>query len=404
MAQISGQAGSNLTEELASYLSSSDANIASEELVNIINQYLTGNDKVSTSSVGVSNGIYKRFGQYDKITGKNEVVTTGLWSEGAGSLGSLHKLPTQSASDYYTNAYSTDPTDATFGHLAEVQFAVTYGHIDGLGSVSLANDDNATLPTKATYAQYRSILLEQNADKFMFSSADGSGYASDSIYVINVNRARYREAMDPGNIQFKLTGSLGEKKFIDDSGKKFSDFVGKAGRVFNIVEGDLNLGTESESTITNAYDSNNNGFGLFYPDLGIIVLNPSAIADKVGLIGGESLVGDLGTDANKKNHNLLYDAINAGGDFEARRTENISTAHYFVRATNREFNYSNNPTYTNALDGTFTEKSFELDPLTFITTVGLYSDMNELLAVDKTSQPIRKSFAQELLLKVKLSF
>jgi cell surface protein SprA len=92
-----------------------------------------------------------------------------------------------------------------------------------------------------------------------------------------------------------------------------------------------------------------------------------------------------------------------GEDFDARRTEDVNTQHFFVRATNREFNYSNNPTYYTA-NGSFNEPSFETDPQTFITTVGLYNDANELMAVAKTSQPIVKSFDKEVLIKVKLSF
>ena len=66
---------------------------------------------------------------------------------------------------------------------------------------------------------------------------------------------------------------------------------------------------------------------------------------------------------------------------EVRRTENVSTSHYFVRVTNREFNFSNNPTFVSGSDNSFVESSFEKDPKTFITTVGLYSDSNELLVV-----------------------
>jgi hypothetical protein len=198
-------------------------------------------------------------------------------------------------------------------------------------------------------------------------------------------------------------------KLIDDSGKKFSDRVGKAGRVFNVAEGLLNLGTENEATVTSTTASNGEGYGLFFPDQGIIVLNPSAIHDKLGNSVSSSLFGDAGavytgTDREGKNQFLLHHFIASGSDFQARRTENVSTAHYFVRATNREFNFSNNPTFTTGSDGTFTESSFVRDPRTFITTVGLYNNSNELLAVAKTSQPIPKSFDKEVLIKVKLDF
>jgi hypothetical protein len=96
--------------------------------------------------------------------------------------------------------------------------------------------------------------------------------------------------------------------------------------------------------------------------------------------------------------------LKGGDDFQARRVENLSTSHYFVRAQNREFNFSNNPTFTTGSDGTFRESSFEQDPRTYITSIGLMNDANEMLAVAKTSQPIEKSFDKEVLIKVKLDF
>jgi hypothetical protein len=97
-------------------------------------------------------------------------------------------------------------------------------------------------------------------------------------------------------------------------------------------------------------------------------------------------------------------AISGGADLQIRRTENISTSHYFVRANNREFNFSNNPTFVTGSVGAFVNPLFERDPHVYITSVGLYDDANELLAVAKTSQPIEKSFDKEIAIKVKLDF
>ena len=47
---------------------------------------------------------------------------------------------------------------------------------------------------------------------------------------------------------------------------------------------------------------------------------------------------------------------------------------------------------------------FKRDPRVYITTIGLYNNANEMLAVAKTSQPIAKSFDKEVLVKVKLDF
>jgi len=410
MAQISGQAGVNLSADLASYLSQNNGNLTSEQLTGIINNYLTGGDKVAAQGGNLSTGVYKRFGEFDTVQGKIDTVTAGLWSGDTGSMTSFFTSSTQTEAtkNYYLNVYNADPaTDET----ATVQYAIAYGNKYGSGSVSLANSDDATLAAKATYAQYRSILLEEEDNFFSFASASGGTHDSEDIFVINVARARYKETMDPGNIEFKLAGPNGTQTFIDDSGKKFSDSVGKAGRVFNIVSGSLNLGTENDPTVAENYSSgtaNGQGFGLFYPDQGLIVLNPAALRATVGTSTDSGSVGGTwlykGFDYEGQNSFLLHNMLASGSDFQARRVENISTSHYFVRAQNREFNFSNNPTFITGSDGTFKESDFETNPRTYITAIGLMNDANEILAVAKTSQPIEKSFDKEVLIKVKLDF
>jgi len=394
----------NITAQLQSL--AAGGTIDSADVVALLNSALPGGQQISLST-GVSSGVYKRFGEFDKVNSKVEIVTTGLWTGDTGSLTNAYTSSTQVAAtsgDYYYNVYNANPATDTS---AEVQFAVAYGHKYGSGSISLTASDNALLATKATYAQYKSILLDPTDTKFSFENGSGIAVDSNDIYAINVNRARYREKMDPGNWSLQLSGSNGVFTFIDDSGKKFGDTLGKAGRVFKVVSGSLNLGTENDATVNTTTSSGNLGFGLFYPDRGIIILNPAALEDSVGNIGVNgtevTLAGSLSTSAEQQNQERLVNSIKLGGDFQARRTENVSTQHFFVRATNREFNYSNNPTYVNT-NGTFAETTFETDPKTYITTVGLLNDSNELIAVAKTSQPIEKSFDKEVLIKVKLSF
>jgi hypothetical protein len=410
MANISGQAGVNLSADLASYLSQNNGNLTSEQLTGIINNYLTGGDKVAAQGGNLSTGVYKRFGEFDTVQGKIDTVTSGLWTGDTGSMTTFFTSSTQTnaTKNYYLNVYNADPaTDET----ATVQYAIAFGNKYGSGSVSLANSDDATLAAKATYAQYRSILLEEEDNFFSFTSASGGTHDSEDIFIVNVARARYKETMDPGNIEFKLAGPNGTQTFIDDSGKKFSDAVGKAGRVFNIVSGSLNLGTENDPTVAENYSSgtaNGQGFGLFYPDQGLMVLNPAALRATVGTSTDSGSVGGTwlykGFDYEGQNSYLLHNMLESGSDFQARRVENISTSHYFVRAQNREFNFSNNPTFITGSDGTFKESDFETNPRTYITAIGLMNDANEILAVAKTSQPIEKSFDKEVLIKVKLDF
>jgi len=421
MAQITGTQGADLTQKLSQYLVSNAGVIDSTALSNLLNQYLPPNEKVGLASGGViSNGIYKKFGEFDVISNKIEVVTEGLWSNGSGSLGNLIATGSTTtiaghsgsdASKYYLNVFLTG---SNTGSTAPIEFALAYGHKYGSGSTQLTTSDSALLPTKAIYSQYRILLndnFEGDADDFFtfYSGSVENGFAANQIYVINLARARYRQQADAGNIKLTLSGSNGTSlgfTFIDDSGKKFSDKAGKAGTVFNIVSGSNRIGTELDAIIdpVAGYSAPTckQGYGKFYPKLGIVILNPVAIAE---IVGSELLPNTAQNPATETfNHSKLFNAIKKGGDFEMRRTENVSTQHFFVRATNREFNFSNNPTFTSGSDGTFREPSFETDPKTYITAVGLFNDANELLAVAKSSQPIAKSFDKEVLIKVKLDF
>jgi len=418
MAQITGAQGAAVTQQLSQYLIDNAGVIDATAIANIINNALPPNARLGVASGGVlSQGIFKKFGEFDKISNKIEVVTEGLWSNGSGSLdgtiatGSTSTIAGHSGSDaskYYINVYLTGSNTSSS---APVEFAIAYGHKYASGSIQLTTSDSALLPTKAIYSQYRILLndnFEGEADEFftVYSSSIEDGYSIDHAYVINLARARYRQQADAGNLTITLSGSNNTNgigfTFIDDSGKKFSDKAGKAGSVFNIVSGSTNLGTEATASINTYTASNAQGFGKFYPKLGIILLNPTAIA---ATVGSELLPSTASAPSVETfNHNRLFRAIKGGADFEMRRTENISTQHFFVRATNREFNFSNNPTFVSGSDGTFKEPSFESDPRTYITSVGLFNDANELMAVAKTSQPIAKSFDKEVLIKVKLDF
>ena len=397
----------NITSQIAALANT--GTVDSNQLVTLLNSVLPAGQQISTVGAQTT-GIYKRFGEFDKVNAKIEIVTTGLWSGDSGSLNSAFTSSIQIAQQsgqYYYNVYDLSPatTDEE-----EVQFAIAYGHVDGSGSAALSVDDNSLLATKATYAQYKSMLLDPIDSKFNFDNSTNIATEANGCYFINLARNRFRESMDAGNWSLKLSGSNGLFTFIDNSGKKFGDTYGLAGNVFKVVSGSLNLGTQNEATIKNTTDpTSGQGYGLFYPDRGIIVLNPTAVSNVVGNVFNENFqtVGTLlpsySTAADQENHKRLYHAIRAGKDFDARRTENVSTQHFFVRATNREFNYSNNPTYLDA-DGFFTEPTFETDPQTFITTIGLLNDANECVAVAKTSQPIVKSFDREVVIKVKLDY
>jgi hypothetical protein len=400
---------SNLSQYLAGAANTAGVPVDTNELVRIMNQFLGESEQISSDLTTVTNGIYKKFGAIDKVTNRTEIVTSGIWSGDVGSLAvtasntsSLQVAAT--SGKYYIDVYNV-PTSSEG---AEVQFSIAYGDVNGYGAPTLTQDDTSTLSTKATYNQFKNILLDSADNYFsVYSGSTAGAHNLESFYVINVNRARYKERLDPGNISITLDGTS-SITLIDDSGGT-DENVTTAGRVYNLVSGSLNIGSALSASIEN-YSSpvNGQGYGLFYPDMGIILLNPAALQSKVDtkLAAASSSVASTYHINRGSNFGgvALLKALEGGEDFQARRTENVSTSHYFVRANNREFNFSNNPTFVTGSVGQFVNSSFERDPKVYITTVGLYDDANELLAVAKTSQPIAKSFDKEIAIKVKLDF
>ena len=420
MALIRDNRGSLLASNLSTYLAGA-ANTAgtpvdTNELVRIVNQFLGTGEQISSDIATISNGIYKKFGTIDKVTNRTEIVTSGIWSGDAGSL-AVTASNTSSAQvtgvsgKYYIDVYNALASSDN----AEVQFSLAYGDALGYGSPNFGQSDDSYRQSLAVYNQFKNVLLDSSDTYFsIYTGSTAGGADMTSFYAININRARYKERLDPGNISINLSGSIGEITLIDDSGGT-DENVTTAGRVYNLVEGDLNIGSALTSSITSYYDiTSSQGYGLFYPDMGIILLNPTALKNQVGADLAAATTSSAGvyhnnslsgtTYTNTSGSMALLKALAKGADFQVRRTENVSTSHYFVRANNREFNFSNNPTFVTGSVGAFVNSSFERDPKVYITTVGLYDDANELLAVAKTSRPIEKSFDKEVAIKVKLDF
>ena len=341
-------------------------------------------------------GAYKLFDQEnDVVNNIKATISSGIWSGGAGTLTTMFSQSAQSSStgNYFYDVYKTSPaTDSE----AEVQFSLAYGHLHGSGSKGTVGAATGNRASAAIHAQLVNLLLPPNSDRFTYAGSQTSKH----FFVISLKRARMREKMDPGNWELHLSGSskkVGDNiRLIDDSGTTTNPESGIGGRVFNVVSGSISTGT---SVIETAATSNpGGGFGLFYPDLGLIVLNADIVNASASISVNET--------SNTINTNTLefYKSVSGGAYFQARREEKLSSTHYFVRAGNKEFNFSNNPTFFTSSTGDFTQPTFFKDPKVYITTVGLYNDSNELLAVAKLSQPVLKSYSREALIKVKLDF
>jgi hypothetical protein len=320
----------------------------------------------------------------------SDSITAALWSGGAVSLSTTYTSSTQeagSSGDFYLNIYQTSSL------AAEVQFAIAYGNQVGSGSSWYNSAVPGMSPTKTTYGQYQVLVLGDENAQFVFG-----GVTSSEFWVISVDRTRYKESLLPGSMALVLSGSTGKITLTDNSQVAPSVVFNEAGRVYQLVSG--SQGSVNTSVTTTGYSSTQGSYGWLLPDIGTIILNPKALSQTIGLTSNKT------SNSDGYNYRLLYSAINGATakSFYLNSQETISSDYIFVRARNAEFNYSENPSFISGSTGTVLFSSFINNPQTYPTTIGLYNDTNELLAVAKLSRPLLKDFTKEALVRVKLDF
>ena len=329
-------------------------------------------------------------------------ITSTLWSGEVPTLTQFFTSSQTSSFDTFLDVYQTSSLRSD----AAVQFSIAYGEVAGSGSAPYNTLVTGSSPSRVTYGQYRTLVNGDENTNFNFGVGNTD---SRDMYALTVNRARYKEKLFPGTFNLVLSGSDGSvpsKIQLTDNSKDVTTLTyTDAGRVFDIVSG-TNGSAVSESvtgSVTGGYTPSGS-YGKFLPDVGLILLNPRALALSASE-GGVGLVinDDLTNIALVANNSALFESIKLASTFSMNSEETITSDYIFVRVRNTDFNYTTNPSMISG-SGEFVYSSLINNPQTFITTVGLYNDATELLSVAKLSKPLVKDFTKEALVRVKLDF
>ena len=329
-------------------------------------------------------------------------ITSTLWSGGVPTLNNFFTSSATSSFNFFLDVFQTSSVRSD----AEVQFSIAYGEVEGSGSAPFNNLVTGSSPSKVSYGQYRTLVNGDENTNFSFGTGNTD---SRDIYVLNINRARYKEKIFPGTFNLVLSGSDGTNpariQLTDNSKDVTALTFTDAGRVFDIVSG--TNGSAVTTAVTGGITAGltpSGSYGKFLPDVGLIILNPRALALSQSLGGvGLTINDDLTDTAMIANNSNLYESIKLAQTFSLNSEETITSDFVFVRVRNTDFNYSTNPSMISG-SGEFVHSSLINNPQTFITTVGLYNDANELLSVAKLSKPLVKDFTKEALVRVKLDF
>jgi hypothetical protein len=341
--------------------------------------------------------------QPDDFVVSSDAVSSICWTTGSPALTSFYTSSTQvngSSGNYYINVFDTPTT-------ASIQFAIAYGNANGSGSANYNNLVNGKSPTSTIYGQWQDLVIGDENTNFVFGNITASEF-----FALPIERACYKESIFLGSMTLKLSASGGVISLTDNSslyatGNGLAVQFGAAGRVFQLVSG--SAGTINTSRNANGYSVTSGSYGWLLPDIGAIILNPLALAQPAvsgGISfqysGSASATGSINLSPNI----ALFNAISASNasSFTLNSQETITSDYVFVRPRSSEFNYSENPSFISGSTGEVLYSSFINNPQTYITTIGLYNDSNELLAVAKLSRPLPKNFTKEALVRVKLDF
>lgn len=371
--------------------------------------------------------IYKAVAQNENtLTGVSSEIftslyTKGLWSSTVSNLKTFHTSSTQNTAskEYYLQVWMSSSLNTKENEM----FSIAYGHISGSGSKYVTNafdiqGQASDTPSRAVYSQYRLMFLDESDTKFTLANNE----SVDHFYAINVNRARFGDKLDPGNFELNIIElNGGAHANVNYTGSNVS--VSSSNKVITLIDDSLDSineyeYTEKTSVVRNLvsgslangiYNSTSpHYYGKVYPDQGTIIIS----AQKLNQSASFNTV--TGSNQNGENVYKLFKSISGSASntnlgFVARSMDVKHQQSIFVRVNSNEMNYSNNPTFVNS-DETVAKigkpyfDSFIHNPYTYVTTIGLYNDNKDLLAVAKLSKPLQKSFNSEISITVKLEY
>ena len=291
-------------------------------------------------------------------------------------------------------------------------------------SVQTAKKDNI-------YNQMAQVLMGYDQEgKIQKFDADGNLIAggdeiNDAIF-LSFSRLLVKDEIKKGSFELELgvngayATPMTKRIKIVDQGAATSYRVNSPAGEFGILYATASVGSVLDTTSTNTASIDGNKYwraGLIYYQAGVAVLT-SSILGATGAVGGLGFLTGLG--ATKLDFDgagttftgsLAAKEISASADFLRNRIFNLqfnntielNSTVYFCRAKHNEFNYSSNPTYLSGSQIRVKNQTTDI-PISYITSIGLYSSDNQLLAVGKFSEPIRKDSNIELTFRARLDY
>ncbi len=341
-------------------------------------------------------------------------------------------IPSGTYTDYNIKTFSHGMFESVYDYpylssSANHIFDITFGY----SSAASASANTQNAKKLNIYNQMAQVLMGydsgSNIRKFDSDGLldDNGAGTMDYCYFLNFSRLLTKDEVKKNTFRLAyyhsgtldVGGAAGWKK----AHKTLGDY-NSANEFRTSPAGDYGLIFTASSTT--GYPGNSS-VGLVFYQAGIVVLTssifggsthqstnnttPATTIGKVMVAPGATAAGaSLGSSITTAQTGSTIETLSKSFrkrliDIDFNNTIELNSAIYFCRINHNEFNYSSNPTYVSGSKLVVKNNVNDL-PLTYITSVGLYSPDNELLAVAKLSEPIRKDPNTELTLRVRLDY
>jgi len=296
-------------------------------------------------------------------------------------------------------------------------FDISYGHSSDAAHV----DDTQNSKKLNIYNQMAQLLVGHDVTggirKFDRDGDLTAGEKLSQCFFLSFSRLLNKDEIKKGSFSIAfVTGGLAENigigkdgdghplMTLQDHNAQNSYFVNSPAGEYGLL---LSSSTANEDT----------ALGLIYYQAGIAVITSSIFHQEMAEFPGGSVATDFGIGDDLSSSDSTFAVFSKANTIKnisnslRRRISNIqfnnttelNSTIYYCRAHHNEFNYSANPTYISA--SKMRVKNISTDtPVSYLTTIGLYSADNELLAVAKLSEALKKDPTTEFTLRVRLDY
>ena len=364
--------------------------------------------------------IFKPLGSQDKVSTKTllheAIPLTGTIVSGTYGEENIKNF----AHGMFQSIYDYPFLSSSANHIFDITVGTSGDSILPVTS-QIAKKDNI-------YNQMAQVLMgydkDGNIQKFDQDGDLTAGDKLNEVFFLSFSRLLAKDEIHKGTFQLELgvDSDFNEEGTVFQKRIQITDASGSDGYLVNSPAGEYGIlfatASYAQNPGNNPVLAENKSYpvGLLFYQAGVAVVTGSVFHDDAHPGG---ILNATHTDSSQMTRGNGYQGfdfvsgseISASADAIRTRIYNIqfnntvelnSTIH-FCRINHNEFNYSGNPTYLSGSE--IKVKQTKNDPpISYITSVGLYSADNQLLAVGKLSEPVRKDSNIELTFRARLDY